>query len=89
MLLNLKHINKWGIMKRELFFGLFESLNRKIYNANTLFLLFVLLIAVSLYGQGSETFTNIGAATNYASRTWSGTNGVNSWSATDAREDQL
>ncbi|WP_447634985.1 choice-of-anchor D domain-containing protein [Flavobacterium microcysteis] len=37
---------------------------------------------------GSETFSNIGAAASaYATRTWTGDNGV-AWSATDARTDQ-
>ncbi|MEZ0005859.1 hypothetical protein ABH942_001216 [Flavobacterium sp. 28YEA47A] len=37
---------------------------------------------------GSETFSNIGtASTAYATRTWTGDNGV-AWSATDARTDQ-
>lgn len=37
---------------------------------------------------GSETFTNIPAAsTTYATRTWTGDNGV-TWSATDSRTDQ-
>lgn len=37
---------------------------------------------------GSETFSNIGtAASAYATRTWTGDNGV-AWSATDARTDQ-
>lgn len=37
---------------------------------------------------GSETFSNIGAAaSSYATRTWTGDNGV-AWSATDSRTDQ-
>lgn len=43
---------------------------------------------VECTGGGSESFTNIGtAATNYATRTWTGDNGI-SWQATDARTDQ-
>lgn len=39
-------------------------------------------------GGGSETFSNLGAASStYATRTWTGDNGV-AWSATDARTDQ-
>lgn len=39
-------------------------------------------------GGGSETFSNLGtASTTYATRTWTGDNGV-AWSATDARTDQ-
>ena len=39
-------------------------------------------------GGGNETFANIGAAaSSYATRTWTGNNGI-AWSATDARTDQ-
>lgn len=39
-------------------------------------------------GGGSETFSNLGSsASSYATRTWTGNNGV-AWSATDARTDQ-
>lgn len=38
-------------MKKELFFGLFESLNRKIYNANKFRLMFFLLMSFGMMGQ--------------------------------------
>ena len=43
---------------------------------------------VECLGGGSETFSNLGSsASSYATRTWTGNNGV-TWSATDARTDQ-
>lgn len=45
-------------------------------------------IAVECTGGGNETFANLGSsASNYATRNWTGNNGV-SWTATDARTDQ-
>lgn len=44
--------------------------------------------ALQCVGGGSETFSNLGSsASSYATRTWTGNNGV-AWSATDARTDQ-
>lgn len=53
----------------------------------TQFFAFILL-SFSALAQGTESFTNIPAsATNYATRTWTGDNGL-TWNATDARTDQ-
>lgn len=76
-------------MERKLLFGLFESLNRKICIANKFLLMLFLIFVGEVYGQGTETFTNIAATTGYGTRTWTGTNGLATWNATDAREDQV
>lgn len=45
-------------------------------------------LPVACTGGGSETFANLGSSSSaYATRTWTGNNGV-AWSATDARTDQ-
>ncbi|MFT3794897.1 choice-of-anchor D domain-containing protein [Flavobacterium sp.] len=45
-------------------------------------------VAAQCIGGGSETFSNLGSSSSsYATRTWTGNNGV-AWSATDARTDQ-
>jgi endonuclease I len=45
-------------------------------------------MALQAMAQGTETFTNIPAASSsYAARTWTGDNGL-TWNATDARTDQ-
>lgn len=45
-------------------------------------------VAAQCIGGGSETFANLGSSSSaYATRTWTGNNGV-AWSATDARTDQ-
>lgn len=50
-------------------------------------ILIFFLTCFSALAQGTETFTNIGAAeTNYTTRTWTGDNGL-AWTATDARTD--
>lgn len=44
---------------------------------------------VTSFAQGTETFTNIPAASSsYSARTWTGDNGL-TWNATDARTDSL
>lgn len=49
---------------------------------------FISSAAVECTGGGSESFSNIPASNSaYATRTWTGDNGV-AWSATDARTDQ-
>ncbi|MEL1243786.1 GEVED domain-containing protein [Flavobacterium sp. DGU11] len=51
-------------------------------------LLATMVTGLNLWGQGSENFSNIPAsASSYASRSWTGTNGV-TWTATSARTDQ-
>jgi endonuclease I len=50
--------------------------------------LFTFFITISTFSQGTETFTNIPAASSsYSTRTWTGDNGL-LWTATDARTDQ-
>ena len=56
-----------------------------IRNFKTIFTIFFVSFA---FAQGSETFTKIpAAASNYATRNWTGDNGL-AWAATDARTDQ-
>lgn len=57
----------------------------KLYS--TLLALFA--FCFSTFSQGSETFTNIPAASSsYSARTWTGDNGL-TWNATDARTDSI
>ncbi|MEP7079480.1 MAG: endonuclease [Ginsengibacter sp.] len=50
--------------------------------------IFTIFFVSFAFTQGSETFSKIpAAATNYATRDWTGDNGL-AWSATDARTDQ-
>ncbi len=47
-----------------------------------------IVLCFTTYAQGTETFTNIPAASSsYSTRTWTGDNGL-TWNATDARTDQ-
>lgn len=49
--------------------------------------IFSFFVSISVFAQGTETFTNIPASNSgYAARNWTGDNGL-SWSATDARTD--
>ena len=53
------------------------------------FVLFALLFSISSFSQGLETFTNMPASNgSYLTRNWVGDNSI-SWSATDARTDQV
>ncbi|MEP7109523.1 MAG: hypothetical protein ABI760_16135 [Ferruginibacter sp.] len=57
------------------------------------YIIFPFLFAIKslqITAQGSETFSNIPAAeSNYATRTWKGDNASLTWSASDARTDQV
>lgn len=55
----------------------------------TLILIIFCFLQISIFGQGSETFTNIPTAnsSSYQTRNWVGDNSI-SWTATDARTDQ-
>ncbi|WP_159799478.1 choice-of-anchor D domain-containing protein [Flavobacterium sp. MK4S-17] len=60
----------------------FASFSARYHNAATV------SAAFECTGGGNETFANLGAnASNYATRSWTGDNGV-AWTATDARTDQ-
>ena len=53
-----------------------------------LFFTSILLSFVSVFGQGSETFTNIPTgSSSYLTRSWTGDDG-GTWGATSARTDQ-
>ncbi len=50
-------------------------------------IVFLFLSSFTAFGQGSESFSNLGSFGSYGIRTWTGDNGF-SWSANDARSDQ-
>ncbi len=57
-------------------------------NINRFFAIVLFIVfSVSAWGEGTETFEGLSNATNYADRSWTGTNGQ-TWSATSARTDQ-